>query len=171
MLWTHICDHFQRQRNDTTTTEELRDFADDWLNTYGMIKAGQSLRIKAIKKFDSSMCDATSAILSDPKVKIVVSTCNNSALLREHGFEPEACLIDEATSGFEQDVGIPLCLNAKYLIISGDQLQRPTVKSEHFNEYFNQLSMSVFERALRNNGVPLFQLRTNYQMHSDEYSS
>lgn len=94
---------------------------------------------------------------------IVVTTSNNSALLRDYGFKPEALIIDDAALGSEVDSCVPLAFGAKYLILTANpQQSKLWVQSWGQNEYEEQGRLSLFERTMGLRGVPLFSLEVNY---------
>jgi hypothetical protein len=167
LLWTHIINHFKSLAASARTDGEKKN-AQDWLNQLEEIRQGEGLEKKALRKWLAAALKSTSAVVKDPAVKIIVSTCSNSAQLKDFGFAPDAIIIDESAFGTEADSCVPLTLGAAHIILSGDHEQlKPQVQCLQHAEYAFQQGLPIFERVLRNGNVPLFRLKVNYRMHEE----
>jgi hypothetical protein len=166
MMWTHILKHFRTIARTKMGTAKRA--ANDWLDTLARIKNGVRVGGKILREFAQEARAAVKDILADPQLKVVVTTSNNSEQLRNLDYECEALIIDESAFGSEQDTYVPLFLFPRYIVLTGDLLQlKPIVISRGHNEYAGQSGMSLFERVLGQNNVPLFRLKVNYRMHPD----
>lgn len=79
------------------------------------------------------------SVICDPSIKVIVSICSNSAVLKEMGFQPDLVIIDESAFGIEADSAVPLALFPNHIVLSSDHKQLlPSVKCIHYTEYANQ---------------------------------
>lgn len=168
MLWTQVIEHFKSRSEYEELKAEEREEATQWLQTLRNIRAGLPMNGKQFKKFHKLGNKAVKEIVNGKSVKIIVSTSNNSAQLFDFGFKPDALILDECAFATEQDTAVPLALKVSYLVLSGDHAQlQPIFGSTGKQEYWHQVGLSLFERALRNGNVPLFRLKINYRMHPE----
>jgi hypothetical protein len=168
MLWTQVIEFFKTRSEDEQLKAEELDEAKQWLQTLANLRAGLPMNGKQFKKFHKLGNQAVKEIINGESVKIIVSTSNNSAQLFDFGFKIDALLLDDCAFATEQDTAVPLALNVSYLVLSGDHAQlQPIVGSTGKQEYWQQVGLSLFERALRNGNVPLFRLKINYRMHPE----
>jgi hypothetical protein len=161
-LWSHIEEEIHDQLTHGANQKDMED-AKYWESCLRKIRRGDAVPLKALKKFNKMAVEVAARVVTKEDVMIVVTTWNNSALLRDYGFKPEALIIDEANSGSEADVCVPLALGAKHLILTADPWQSmPMVRSRWQNEYEEQGCLSLFERTWDLRGVPRFSLRVSY---------
>ncbi|KAH7346423.1 P-loop containing nucleoside triphosphate hydrolase protein [Rhexocercosporidium sp. MPI-PUGE-AT-0058] len=79
---------------------------------------------------------------------ILMSTCNNPAVLDRLAIKFDYIIIDEAGAGLEYDIAVTLQIKHEGVIILGDHLQgKPVIKSKGHNDFFDEASVSGFERA------------------------
>lgn len=164
-LWTHVINSIRRRHAQKIGEVEK---ANNWLLTYEKLTNGATVTRKEKESFvEFAMAEANS-VMTDKSVRIVVSTNSNADLLVEHGFKPQAVVIDEAAFATEQDCMVPLSLGARYNVLGGDHEQlKPIVRSKMFNMLCDQLKLSVYERMYGHHNIPLFRLKHNYRMHPD----
>jgi len=101
------------------------------------------------------------------RCSMVITTCGNSAnkVLAKH-FNPDACFVDEAAQATESDVYIANTAfsTVKQDYLCGDDAQLACiVPSLLTNEFEFSADSSTFKR-LRQCGIPVYQLRTQYRM-------
>lgn len=167
-LWAHIVQLILATAESPQTTSANVQSADQWLDTLEDIRAEKEVSGKVLKEFLEVGVRAGLQVLSDPTVKIVVATSNNSAQIRDSAYQVEALILDEVAYAPESDSAVPLALGAKRIVLSGDHEQlRPLVKSRGASECSNQYGLSLYERVLGQNNIPLFRLKINYRMHED----
>ena len=136
--------------------------ANEWLETLDNIRTNSNISFNA-NKFLMLGQDAVGEVFKGPLIKIVITTCNNADQLRKVGYKCEALIIDECAFGTEHDTCVPLSLYAQWIILTGDHQQlKPIVQSNLHNEYASQLGLSLFERVLGQDNIPLFRLKVNY---------
>jgi hypothetical protein len=169
MLWTHVVGSFERKaKNDKPKDANAKKAAKAWLDTLAKIRGGVGVDRKTLRAFHNQGARASRDVLADPAVKVVVATSNNSAQLADYDYNPDALIIDECAFATEHDSCVPLTLNARHIILSGDHEQlKPGTGSHGENEYIQNLELPLFERVLKNRNVPLFRLKINYRMHPD----
>ena len=167
-LWSHIEDHFIDIVEKGKAAPQTAADANKWLDTHHNLHTNSKISLEEKKQFLKLGRDAAEEVCKDPLVKIVVTTSNNADQLREMGYKCEALIIDECAFGTEHDTCVPLSLNAQWVILTGDHQQlKPIVQSKLHNEYASQLGLSLFERVLGQDNIPLFRLKVNYRMHPD----
>ena len=166
-LWSHVENHFIDILENGKVAPQTVANANEWLDSFDDLRIKSNISFNA-KKFLMLGQDAVKEVFKDPLVKIVITTCNNADQLRKVGYKCEALIIDECAFGTEHDTCVPLSLNAQWIILTGDHQQlKPIVQSNLHNEYASQLGLSLFERVLGQDNIPLFRLKVNYRMHPD----
>ncbi|PVH87612.1 hypothetical protein DL98DRAFT_649238 [Cadophora sp. DSE1049] len=95
---------------------------------------------------------------------IVISTCNNCAVLDRMAIKFDYLFIDEAGAGLEYDIGVALQIKHEGVLVLGDHLQgRPVIESKGHNDFYDQASISGFERALQYTEQERTMLRISYR--------
>jgi hypothetical protein len=151
---------YQKARGNGTDRGE----AQQWLVNREIVMNGGTLDKKQGKRFAELTWDYGQEVFRDDQLKIVVSTCNNSAHEAQLLFEAWLVIIDEAAFALECECLVPLKQDPKMILLAGDHEQlSPIVTSARDNEYGGQLAMSLFERVLEL-AVPFTCLKLNYRM-------
>jgi hypothetical protein len=167
-LWSQVEDHFMAICFNGKVAPQTVADANEWWDTLDNLRKHQKISFKNKKKFLMLCQDAVMEVFKDPLVKIVITTSNNADQLRAVGYKCEALIIDECTFGTEPDTCVALSLNAQWIFLTGDHQQlKPIVQSNLHNEYASQLGLSLFERILEQDNIPLFRLKVNHRMHPD----
>ncbi|CAG8974926.1 hypothetical protein HYALB_00007603 [Hymenoscyphus albidus] len=163
-LWPRMKAHIEReaQRGEAEYIQ--------WLRDYQCIAGGGRLEKAAdMTKYQLLLKKVQSTVIENGGVNVIVSTCNNSALLWDLGkWKPDIALIDECAYALEMDSLISLSHGAANVLIVGDHNQlRPLVKSRGFQEYAQQHSTSLFERLVHLFPEHVVMLNENYRSHPD----
>ncbi|TGO11979.1 hypothetical protein BTUL_0097g00310 [Botrytis tulipae] len=151
----HVIKSFQRKANNPELSNTIRTKAHNWLATLQRVREGKPV---AAERFVKEGTDEIEEVVRNTHTKIIISTCNNSAALRDMGFKPQVVLLDDASAPREPDCIIPLTLEQAHVVLYGGAEKKavwPGVKSWGSNEFAAQLSRSLFERlvGLGNMGV------------------
>ncbi|TGO35452.1 hypothetical protein BHYA_0157g00040 [Botrytis hyacinthi] len=151
----HVIESFQRKANNPESSNTIRTKAHNWLATLQRVREGKPV---AAECFVKEGLDEMEEVVRDTHTKIIISTCNNSAALRDMRFKPQVVVLDDASASREPDCIIPLTLEQARVGLYGDAQKKGLwlgVKSWGSNEFAAQLSRSLFERlvALGNIGV------------------
>ncbi|KAM0147919.1 hypothetical protein ACHAPG_010317 [Botrytis cinerea] len=122
----HVIKSFHRKANDSELSNTIRNKGRNWL---AMLREGKSV---PAERFVKEGIDEIENAVRDARTEIIVSTCNNSAPLREMGFRPQVVMVDGASSAREPDYVIPLTFDQAHIILYGDSRQKlvvPAVRS------------------------------------------
>ena len=122
----HVIKSFHRKANDSELSNTIRNKGRNWL---AMLREGKSV---PAERFVKEGIDEIENVVRDARTEIIVSTCNNSAALREMGFKPQVVMIDGVSSAREPDCIIPLTFDQAHIILYGDSRQKlvvPAVRS------------------------------------------
>ncbi|EMR86514.1 putative upf1 regulator of nonsense protein [Botrytis cinerea BcDW1] len=122
----HVIKSFHRKANDSELSNTIRNKGRNWL---AMLREGKSV---PAERFVKEGIDEIENVVRDARTEIIVSTCNNSAPLREMGFKPQVVMIDGVSSAREPDCIIPLTFDQAHIILYGDSRQKlvvPAVRS------------------------------------------
>ncbi|KAM0308939.1 hypothetical protein ACHAO8_009496 [Botrytis cinerea] len=122
----HVIKSFHRKANDSELSNTIRNKGRNWL---AMLREGKSV---PAERFVKEGIDEIENAVRDARTEIIVSTCNNSAPLREMGFKPQVVMIDGVSSAREPDCIIPLTFDQAHIILYGDSRQKlvvPAVRS------------------------------------------
>ncbi|QSZ29339.1 hypothetical protein DSL72_003853 [Monilinia vaccinii-corymbosi] len=138
-LWTHIVRSFTEDSNIKDDPAKQTN-AKNWLNILNRLKTNQNVAAKDKKKFHK---------LAELK----------------YGYQPQACINDEAASAAEPDLWIAISLGCWKIITVGDHMQsHPEVKSAIHNEQSKQYGLSMFARFFHHWSAEVVRLRENYRM-------
>ncbi|CAG8958649.1 hypothetical protein HYFRA_00011490 [Hymenoscyphus fraxineus] len=142
--------------------------AKQWVNDLGDLNSEQTMKKDDYKKWNEFLEERIADVLKDPKLKIIVSTCNNCARLRDTKYTPDLLIIDESAYATEQDCCVPLSLFPGQVVLLGDHIQlRPLVKSKNCQEYWKQMCLSLFERMVNVGHLPVITLNENFRSHPE----
>lgn len=154
----HVIKSFQRKANNPDSSNTMRTKAHNWLATLQRVREGKSVAAERLVKEE---LDEMGEVVRDSHTKIIISTCNNSAVLRDMGFKPQVVLLDDASAPREPDCVIPLKLDQAHMVVYGDAQKKgvsPGVKSWGSNEFAAQLSRSLWERLVGLGNIAVVQL-------------
>ncbi|TEY48992.1 hypothetical protein BOTCAL_0288g00220 [Botryotinia calthae] len=154
----HVIKSFHRKANDSELSNTVRNKAGNWLAMLQRVREGKSV---PAERFVKEGIDEIQDVVRDAHTKIIVSTCNNSAPLREMKFKPHVVMVDDASSAREPDCIIPLTFDQAHTVLYGDSNQKlvvPAVRSSGNNEFSAQLSRSLFERLVGQGNIKVVQL-------------
>ncbi|KAF5867570.1 putative upf1 regulator of nonsense protein [Botrytis fragariae] len=138
----------RRKANNSELSNTLRTKARNWLATLQRVREGNPV---AAERFVKEEINEIEEVVRDTHTKIIISTCNNSAALRDMGFQPQVVVIDGASSAREPDGIIPLIFEQAHVVLYGNAEKKrvlPWVRSLGGNEFGAQLSRSLFERLV-----------------------
>ncbi|KAF8864033.1 hypothetical protein BDZ45DRAFT_75275 [Acephala macrosclerotiorum] len=94
---------------------------------------------------------------------IVITTCNNSYMLKKLDFKCWLLSLDEAALAAEYGFSVPLAVQHDALAQLGDHLQvDPTVMSQYLNPTYDRLKVSNFKRSVTDATVDSIMLRIVY---------
>ncbi|KAF7936326.1 uncharacterized protein EAE98_002545 [Botrytis deweyae] len=144
----HVIKSFHRKANNPEVSNTTRTKARNWLATLQRVREGKSV---AAERFVREGIAEMGEVVRDTHTKIIISTCNNSAALRDMGFQPQVVLVDDASWAREPDCIVPLTFGQAHVVLYGDVEKKgvwPGVKSWGSNEFGAQLSRSLFERLV-----------------------
>ncbi|KAF7884703.1 uncharacterized protein EAF02_005039 [Botrytis sinoallii] len=144
----HVIKCFHRKANNPELSNTMRTKARNWLATLQRVREGKSV---AAERFVKEGIAEMEEVVRDTHTKIIISTCNNSAALRDLGFQPQVVVMDDASLAREPDRIIPLTFGQAHVVLYGDVEKKgvwPGVKWLGSNEFGAQLSRSLFERLV-----------------------
>ncbi|KAM3078359.1 hypothetical protein ACMFMG_006243 [Clarireedia jacksonii] len=149
-LWKKIVSRIEKQSMDPNASPSEQAEAKKWLAWRNTLLAGGNVPEKSKKKFTKAIDDVATKIFSlKEKVRIVVTTCNNAALLSEYNYAPMAALVDEAA-------------------FASDHSQlRPVVRSFGHSEMAATFGLSAYAMFYGHPSVNTVRLKINYRMHEE----
>ncbi|TGO46891.1 hypothetical protein BOTNAR_0558g00020 [Botryotinia narcissicola] len=156
----HVIKSFQCKANNPESSNTIRTKTHNWLATLQRVREGKSV---AADRFVKEGIDEIEEVVRKIHSKIIISTCNNSAALRDMEFKPQVVLLDDASASAsrEPDCIIPLTCEQAHVVLYGEVVKRtvwPGVKSWGSSEFAAQLSRSLFERLVGMGNMRVVQL-------------
>ncbi|KAL2069863.1 hypothetical protein VTL71DRAFT_14542 [Oculimacula yallundae] len=95
---------------------------------------------------------------------VVITTCINCAALKVLPIKFDYLVIDDADVGTEPEIAVALQIKHEGVLVLGDQncARRPVIQSKGHNDFYNQVSVTGFERALKGTDQERTTLRISY---------